>query len=631
MAKKNVLGRNLVYAIIGLFALFAIFAAFQSPVSREDTSLSNLSDDISAGNVEKIVVKGDKLEVDYVDGAKKLSRKEQEASLTETLKNYDVDTEKLRNVEVEIRDISGTTLFLTTILPYIIIFVLITGAIWFMMRQAQRGNNQALSFGKSTAKKAQTDQKEQTMFKDIAGNKEAKDELSEVVDFLRKPEKFLKLGARIPRGVLLIGPPGTGKTLLARGVAGEAKVPFFHISGSEFVEMFVGVGASRVRDLFKEAKKSAPAIVFIDEIDAVGRQRGTGLGGGHDEREQTLNQILVEMDGFDRESNIIVIAATNRPDVLDPALLRPGRFDRRVTLDVPDIDDREAILKIHAANKPLASDVRIRTIAERTPGFSGADLANVINEGALLAGRKDAKEVTMAHLLDAIEKVLLGPERRSHILSDEEKRVTAFHEGGHALVSTFLQHADPVHKVSIVSRGKAAGFTLNLPDKDRRMQTKSHFLDTLAVLLGGYTAEKMVFNELTTGASNDLKRASEMARRLVTEFGMSDEIGPVVYGGDGSNAVFLGRDFTQQQKVSEKMAERIDAEVRRFIDEAQQTAQRILTEKRELLTTLSERLIVEETIERADYDKIVGISRDDDTPDSAPGTEATTAHQPSAA
>lgn len=607
--KKNVLGRNIIYAVIALFVLFALFTILRPPSDREEINLSELSAQINDENVEEIVVKGDKLEIVLQDGTEEESRKEAEASLTETLKNYDVDTDKLRAVNIVIEDISGTTLFLTTILPYIIIFALIAGAIWFMMRQAQKGNNQAISFGRSTARLfAKEDKKRKNVrFKDVAGNKEAKEELREVVDFLRHPQKYLKLGARIPRGVLLIGPPGTGKTLLARSVAGEADAPFFHISGSEFVEMFVGVGASRVRDLFKQAKKNSPSIIFIDEIDAVGRQRGAGLGGGHDEREQTLNQILVEMDGFDTDDKVIVLAATNRPDVLDPALLRPGRFDRRVALDLPDINDREAILKIHAKNKPLASDVKIRTIAERTPGFSGADLANIINEGAILAGRQNKNVVEMDHLLDSIEKVMLGPERKSHILSDEEKKITAYHESGHALVSSFLKHADPVQKVSIVSRGRAAGYTLNLPENDRKLQTRSHFLDTLAVLLGGYTAEKLVFDELTTGAANDLQRASELARKLVKEYGMSEEFGPVVYH-DEDDAVFLGRDIKDMRNYSEDVAERIDKAVKELIEEAFDRAKTLLTEKRELHDRLAGMLMEKETLERDEYDVIVGLS-----------------------
>jgi len=474
-----------------------------------------------------------------------------------------------------------------------------------MFRQAQKGQTQALSFGKFHPRITNPlEKRNKISFKDIAGVEEAKEELKEVVDFLRHPKKFIDIGARIPRGVLLMGPPGTGKTLLARAVAGEANVPFFHISGSEFVEMFVGVGASRVRDLFKTAKKNAPSIVFIDEIDAVGRHRGAGLGGGHDEREQTLNQILTEMDGFDRDTNIIVIAATNRPDILDPALLRPGRFDRRVILDLPDINEREKILKIHAKNKRLAENVNLRHIAERTPGFSGADLANLINEAAILTARKNEKNINQQNLIDSIEKVLLGPERKSHILSKEEKKIAAYHEAGHALVAASLPHADPVHKVSIVSRGKAAGYTLKLPIKDKHLRSRSEFLADLAVFLGGYCAEKMIFKEITTGAASDLQQASELARALITRYGMSEKLGPITFG-EPQGLVFLGKEITEQRNYSEKVAVEIDKEVEKLIRDAQKTAEKIIKGKRKKLTQIAERLIKKEVIERKEFEKLV--------------------------
>jgi cell division protease FtsH len=421
---------------------------------------------------------------------------------------------------------------------------------------------------------------------------------------LRFPQKFLQLGAKIPKGVLLLGSPGVGKTLLARAVAGEANVPFFHISGSEFVEMFVGVGASRVRDLFKKAKKNAPCIIFVDEIDAVGRQRGAGVGGGHDEREQTLNQILVEMDGFETDTNVIVIAATNRPDVLDPALLRPGRFDRQVILDLPDINDREAILKVHAKNKPLAKDVNLRKIAERTPGFSGADLANLINEAAIFTARQDKKEITGFELKESIEKVMIGPQRRSMVMSAKEKELTAFHEGGHALVGSVLPFSDPVHKVSVISRGRALGYTMKLPIEDKHTHTRQSFFDEIAALLGGYAAEKLVFNEITTGASNDLKVATNMARKLVMNYGMSDQLGPISLG-DHSEMVFMGREISEQRNYSESVAKIIDEEVSKIMKKGFDTATEILTKHRSYLNTIAERLVKEETLEQEQFHEIV--------------------------
>jgi cell division protease FtsH len=522
--------KNLLFVFLILLIISGIFTLYASPFQKtEEIPLNQVVSHINNNEVEKIIIKENKLEIELKDGNKKTSQKEAEIGLTQSLKNYEVDSEKLKEITLEVKEPSGIAFWLTALLPFLIPFVLIGFLLWFMFRQAQRGQTQALSFGKSRARLSQSDKKQKISFKDVAGVEEAKEELREVVEFLKYPKKFINIGARIPKGVLLMGPPGTGKTLLARAVAGEADVPFFHISGSEFVEMFVGVGASRVRDLFQMAKKNAPAIVFIDEIDAVGRHRGAGLGGGHDEREQTLNQILVEMDGFDVNTNLIVVAATNRPDILDPALLRPGRFDRRVVLDMPDIDERQAILKIHVKNKKLGKNVALRELAERTPGFSGADLANLVNEAAILAARKNQKIINQKELLDSIEKVLLGPERKSHILSKKEKEIAAYHEAGHALVAASLKHTDPVHKVSIVSRGRAAGYTLKLPVEDKHLRTRSEFIDELSVLLGGYSAEKLTFNELTTGASNDLKQASELARKLVTQYGMS-ELGPITFG-----------------------------------------------------------------------------------------------------
>jgi cell division protease FtsH len=474
-----------------------------------------------------------------------------------------------------------------------------------MMRSVAGANTRAMMFGQSQAREFHKDKKVKVTFKDVAGVKEAKEELKEVVEFLRQPQKFIDLGARIPRGVLLLGGPGVGKTLLARAVAGEANVPFYSISGSEFVEMFVGVGASRVRDLFNRAKKSSPCIIFIDEIDAVGRRRGAGLGGSHDEREQTLNQILVEMDGFEAHENVIVMAATNRPDVLDPALLRPGRFDRRVMLDEPDIADREAILKVHARKKPLGKDVSLRKVAERTPGFSGADLANLLNEAAILAARHNKKIVEMDDVLESIEKVMLGPERRSRILTEHEKEITAYHEAGHAIVAHFLPHTDPVHKISVISRGQAGGYTLKLPTEDRHYHTKTEFLEEIAVLLGGYMTEKEIFGEVSTGATSDLRRATQLARKLITDYGMSDSLGPRTYG-EKEEMIFLGREIHEQRDYSEKVAEQIDKEISHFIHQGSETAHTIVRSRRDKLEEVKKALQVKETLEREEFEEIVG-------------------------
>ncbi len=601
---KN-LFKNIIIVLFVLLVLAGIFTIYSSPFkSTEQISLNQVVRDINEGKVEKITIQGNDLQIQLTDGSVKTSQKETDLGLTESLKNLGVDSQKLGAVNLEVKNESGLTFWLSNLLPFILPFIFVAILLWFMFRQAQKGQTQALSFGKSRARINEPDKKLKTTFKDVAGVKEAKEELKEIVDFLKFPKKFIDIGARIPRGVLLMGPPGTGKTLLARAVAGEANVPFFHISGSEFVEMFVGVGASRVRDLFDIAKKNAPAIVFIDEIDAVGRHRGAGLGGGHDEREQTLNQILVEMDGFDVTTNLIVIAATNRPDILDPALLRPGRFDRRVVLDMPDINDREAILKIHARNKKLAIDVRLRELSERTPGFSGADLANLVNEGAILAARKNQKTINQLDLLNSIEKVLLGPERKSHILSKKEKEIAAYHEAGHALINASLKHTDPVHKVSIVARGRAAGYTLKLPIEDKHLRTRSEFVDELSVLLGGYCAEKLIFNELTTGASNDLEQVSDLARKLVTQYGMSEKLGPVTYGEQGE-FVFLGKEISEGRNYSEKMAAEIDKEVEKLIRNAEKTTEKILKQRKSKLIQIAKRLIEKETIERKEFEELM--------------------------
>lgn len=593
--------------IVIILAVFLIFAGFISLYSEpakkvEDVSIGKLIEEINNDAVKSIVVKGDILEIILNDDARQKTKKEASESLTTLFKNLDVPAEKSSRIDIKIENESGFGYWASNILPFLIPFLLIGFFIFFMMKQVQGMNQKAMTFGKSPAKEAEGKGKKVT-FKDVAGVKEAKEELFEIVEFLLDHKKFTDMGAKIPKGVLLLGAPGVGKTLLARAVAGEANVPFFHISGSEFVEMFVGVGASRVRDLFAKAKKASPAILFIDEIDAVGRRRGSGMGGSHDEREQTLNQILVEMDGFDTNTNVIVLAATNRPDVLDPALLRPGRFDRRVTLDLPDINDREAILKIHARKKPLDTDVNLREIAERTPGFSGADLESLLNEAAILTVRRNKKKVGKTEILESVDKVLLGPERKSHILDTEEKNITAYHEAGHALVAKKLPKTDPVHKVSIISRGKAAGYTLKLPLDDKKFSTKSKFVDEMAVLLGGYVAERVIFGEVTTGATSDLRAATNMAKRLVTEFGMADNLPPRTYG-ERDEMMFLGGDSRHQKDYSEKVAEQIDNEIATFIENAEKKAEKIIKENKEKLEDIVKLLVEKETIEKQEFDNL---------------------------
>lgn len=596
--------KNIVLILIGFLLISGLIAAFSKDTKKTEVPLSEITNAISEGKIERVEVTAENVKAKYKgEEALRVAILGRNTEFTTYLKDSGVEIEKIKAINIEYKNESTAASIAGAILPFLIPFILVALFIYFLMRQVQGSNNRALTFGQSSVK-LNDEKKNKVRFSDVAGAAEAKEELSEIVEFLKFPQKFLSLGAKIPKGVLLLGSPGVGKTLLARAVAGEANVPFFHISGSEFVEMFVGVGASRVRDLFKKAKKNAPCIVFIDEIDAVGRQRGTGLGGGHDEREQTLNQILVEMDGFETDTNIIVIAATNRPDVLDPALLRPGRFDRQVVLDLPDINDREAILQVHSKNKPISKGLNLRTIAERTPGFSGADLANVINEGAILAARSGKQEITNDDMKEAIEKVVLGPQRKSHILSEDEKKITAYHEGGHALVGSVLPSSDPVHKVTILSRGRAAGYTMKLPSEDKHLHTKSSFLDEIAALLGGYAAEQLVFNELTTGASNDLKVATGMARKLVTMYGMSDTLGPVTLG-ESHETVFLGRELGEQRNYSEEVAAKIDGEVRRIMQEALSRATETLTTHRSYLDAIAERLIKEETLEQDEFTKIV--------------------------
>ncbi len=581
-----------------------IFSAFSSNTKVQQVSISDIVNLVDQQKVDTLTVTDTtvtaKLKNSDIQEVAQLGHND---NIYDILKNSGISTDKLRAVNIQNNNGSTLANLANNLWPILLPIVVISLFIYFMMRQVQGSNNRALSFGQSGVK-LNDERKNRVKFADVAGAKEAKEELNEIVEFLRFPQKFLQLGAKIPKGVLLLGAPGVGKTMLARAVAGEANVPFFHISGSEFVEMFVGVGAARVRDLFKKAKKNAPCIIFIDEIDAVGRQRGAGLGGGHDEREQTLNQILVEMDGFETDTNVIVMAATNRPDVLDPALLRPGRFDRQVILDLPDINDREAILKVHSKNKPMAKGVNLRKIAERTPGFSGADLANLINEAAILTARLDKKEISGEELKESIEKVLLGPERKSHILSAREKEITAYHEGGHALIGSVLVYSDPVHKVSIISRGRAAGYTLKLPFEDKHLHTKQSFLDEIAALLGGYAAEKLVFKELTTGASNDLKVATAMARKLVMNYGMSEEIGPIVLG-DQHEMVFLGREISEQRNYSEAVAKIIDDEVSKIMKQGLDRAMEVLVKYRSHLNTIAGRLIKDETLEQEEFFEIV--------------------------
>jgi cell division protease FtsH len=597
---------NLGVSVLLLLVLAGAYSYFTgaSATKPEQIAISQLAQDISAGKVSAVTVDGDDLTIKYADNTQKESKKEPDAALTQTLTNYGVTKDALDKVSIDIKRESSWQFWLTALAPFLAPLLLIAFFVWYLSRQVRGAGMQAFSFGQSKPRLLDpNDANTRITFKDVAGAKEAKEELLEIVDFLKNPKKFLDIGARIPKGILLMGAPGTGKTLLARAVAGEAGVPFMSISGSEFVEMFVGVGASRVRDLFLTAKRAAPAIIFVDEIDAVGRVRGTGVGGGNDEREQTLNQILVEMDGFEPNEKVIVMAATNRPDVLDPALLRPGRFDRRVTIDLPDRGDRLAILEVHARKKPLAEDVNLEVVAERTPGFSGADLFSLMNEGAILAAREGRRSIAQYDLIRSIEKVMLGPERRSHVLNKKEKEITAYHEAGHALVASVLPYADPVHKISIISRGRAAGYTLKLPFEDKRMQSKKEFLDDIAMSLGGYIAEKEVFGDITTGPSNDLQVLTALARDMVTRYGMSEKMGTVALEGEGGRALFGGG--IDGKEYSEKVSSEIDAEVKKIIDEAYKKAHDIITKHRPLLNTIAAELVEKETIEREDFEKLL--------------------------
>jgi len=594
--------RLYILVTLGVAMLLTVSAASQARLfSGPELQLSEVARQIKAGEVERLSVADDEITVRYrADGrADALTRKEDTATLSEQLREFGVTAEQLSATKLEIvKPFNWSDFIATASLMITPLFVL--GFFWFLFRQSQGGNGGAFNFGRSRARLRSHSQNPAVTFMDVAGADEAKHELVEVVEFLREPEKFVQLGARIPKGVLLIGSPGTGKTLLAKAVSGEAGVPFFSISGSEFVEMFVGVGASRVRDLFDQARRHSPCIIFVDEIDAVGRSRGAGVGGGHDEREQTLNQILVEMDGFDTDTNIIVMAATNRPDILDPALMRPGRFDRRVVLDRPDLKGREHILKVHTRGKPLGMDVDLSTVAKGTPGFAGADLENLVNEAAILAARRNRRSISMTDFNESVERVLMGPERKSRIISDKEKRITAYHEAGHAVVGHVLPNCDPIHKVTIIPRGMAGGYTWSLPEEDRRMMSRSKFIDDLAMTLGGRAAEEIVFNDVTTGASGDLQRVTEVARDMVTRYGMSDKMGPMMYG-QKQEMVFLGRDLGEQRDYSETIALEIDREVQQLVNAAHDQALRVLQEYRAVMDAVAQRLMEVETIESAEF------------------------------
>lgn len=613
---------NLTSIILIFFTIMLLYSFInERQEDVKEVPISEIAQDIKNGHVEKIEIEGDDLSVilkenitnatstlstattTLVAGQLKTSKKEVGTALSETLSNYGVTPEQLAEVSIEVKSPSGVLFWVGTLAPFILPLIFIIILIWYLSRQVRGAGMQAFSFGQSKAKIIDPkDEKQKVTFKDVAGVKEAKEELLEIVDFLRNPKKFIQIGARIPKGVLLMGAPGTGKTLLARAVAGEAGVAFFSISGSEFVEMFVGVGASRVRDLFKLAKQAAPAIIFIDEIDAVGRARGVGMGGGNDEREQTLNQILVEMDGFEPNEKVIVMAATNRPDVLDPAILRPGRFDRRVVIDLPDRDDREQILKIHAKGKPFAEDVDLKLIAQRTPGFSGADLYSLMNESAILAARENRKKVSQFDLIRSIEKVMMGPERKSHLMKGKEKEIVAYHEAGHALVASILEHADPVHKISIISRGNAGGYTMKLPEIEKSLHSKRDFIDDIAMTFGGYAAELIVFGDVTTGPSGDIQMATKLARNMVTRYGMSDYLGPVALSQEPGRLI---PGFDGPKPYSSKVAADIDAEIKRIVEEGRATAIEVINKNRKVLDAIAKRLLEVETLERDEYEDLL--------------------------
>jgi|AntRauTorckE6833_2_1112554.scaffolds.fasta_scaffold01448_11 cell division protease FtsH len=598
---------NMLSTLLVLILVTAVFSyVTDNQEEPEELTITEVVEQVKAGEVEQIIVRGSTLEVSYVDETRNSgeAKREVDASVSESLTNLGVTAEQLSNVNIDVQRETGFLFWFGQFAPFLFPLILLGVIIWFFTRSVKGAGMQAMSFGNSKARMIDpNDTTQKVTFKDVAGAKEAKQELEEIVDFLKNPKKFLEIGAEIPKGVMMMGSPGTGKTLLARAVAGEAGVPFFSISGSEFVEMFVGVGASRVRDLFSMAKKNAPAIIFVDEIDAVGRVRGGGVGGGNDEREQTLNQILVEMDGFEPNAKVIVMAATNRPDVLDSALLRPGRFDRRVTIDLPDRSDREEILKVHSRKKPLQEDVNLTIIAQRTPGFSGADLASLMNEAAILAAREKRNKVGQFDLIRSIEKVMLGPERKTHVLSKHEKLVTAYHEVGHALVASVLPYADPVQKISIISRGRAAGYTLKLPDQDRRMHTRKEFLDDIAMTLGGYVTEEMIFGDLSTGPSNDLQVVANLARDMVTKYGMSEKLGPIALEGTGGR--MISGEASENRGYSPQVAKMVDDEVNRIIQEGKDRAIEILTTHRDALEIISKKLMEVETLEREEYEALL--------------------------
>ena len=599
------------FLLIVAVAAMIVTAVRNQSSTTQPLTINELAQDIQLGKVARVVIENDdSLRVVYKTGTEAETKtgveayKETNSTLVAQLTDLGVSPEKLsvENVKIEVEAPSVWSGVLGGFVVYLLPLLLMLGVFWFIFRQAQGSNNAAMSFGKSRARMFSGEHPTVT-FNDVAGADESKQELAEVVEFLKEPQKFIQLGARIPKGVLLVGPPGTGKTLLAKAVSGEAGVPFFSISGSEFVEMFVGVGASRVRDLFDQAKRHSPCIVFVDEIDAVGRQRGAGLGGSHDEREQTLNQMLVEMDGFDTDTNVIIIAATNRPDILDPALLRPGRFDRRVTLDRPDMKGREAILKVHIKGKPLEPNVDLGSLARGTPGFVGADLENLVNESAILAARRNKKSIGQSELEEAIERVVMGPERKSRLISEEEKRIIAYHEAGHAVVGNAIAEADPVQKVTIVGRGQAGGLTWFRPDEDRLLYSRKKLLANMTYMLGGRVAEEIVFDDITSGASNDIEQVTRLARSMVTRLGMSSEMGPRVYG-QKEEMIFLGREISEQRDYSESVAEQIDAEVRKIVDEAYKQARKLLTKYRTQLDAVAQKLLEVETLTREDFEAI---------------------------
>ena len=626
----------IVYIILLVSIFVLVFYSFNNKSDQKSLTINQLAADVNSGLVAKIQSsENNRIHVVFNDGTERDTVKESESTLVQQLLDYGVTPERLNSTKITVEVIPPSLMsMILGSLPYIIPMLALGFLVFLIFRQAQGSNNAAMSFGKSKARMF-TGENPTVTFQDVAGVEESKEELQEIVEFLREPQKFIQIGARIPKGVLLVGPPGTGKTLMAKAVSGEAGVPFFSISGSEFVEMFVGVGASRVRDLFDQAKRHSPAIVFVDEIDAVGRQRGAGLGGSHDEREQTLNQLLVEMDGFDTDTNVIIIAATNRPDILDPALMRPGRFDRRVVLDRPDVKGREAILKVHVKGKPLAPEVDLGSLARSTPGFVGADIENLVNEAAILSARRNKKIIGQSELEESIERVIAGPERKSRLISPDEKKIIAYHEAGHAVIMNALPQHDPVHKVTIIGRGMAGGYTMPLPEEDRILLPRKKLFAQLVALLGGRAAEELVFDDITSGASNDIERVTKLARTMVTRLGMSAGMGPMVYG-QKEELIFLGREISQHRDYSEDTAIQIDREVKRIVEECCERARKMLEENRESLTRLAEALLEYETLDGCDIELIMKgqplkprepVASDVDTP-GQPSREKTPGHTP---